>query len=279
MNPADCATEELAGLTFRQIRTQLARAFEGYCKPLRITEESLDWMLVGQGASLLASRRLLVGGEPAGIALVGIRGRTSRIAGFGVFPEFRGRGIGRWFLERLVQEARDRGESRIWLEVLLENEPAVRLYESAGFRRHRTLAGWIAREFEGVFGRAQEIDLEEAARRIVRVSVPDLPWLISGEAMCHVGGDHEALALGNAVAILRPTESVVQIRGLTVSAAPTLLQQLAEILRHAASRWKGRAWYAAPFFPEELLGATMTQLGFARDLVQGQYVLDLEAGP
>lgn len=275
MTRSVCATENLAGLSFRQIHAELVRSFEGYCKPLQITEESLDWMVVGQGASLLASRRLLVDGEPAGIGLVCRRGRASRIAGFGIFPEFRGRGIGRWFLQSLIDEARERGDCTVWLEVLLGNEPAVRLYESAGFRRHRTLSGWIAQEFVGSLGRAQEIDLEEAARRIVRVSVPDLPWLITGEALCHAGRDHVALAFGNAVVMFKPSESCVQIRGLTISPAPTLLQQLAEILRHAAGRWPGRSWSMAPFFPEELLGTTMTQLGFARDLLQGQYALEL----
>ena len=51
-----------------------------------------------------------------------------------VVPEARGRGVGTLLLERLVSDARDRGFRALSLSVE-EDNPAVRLYERAGFSR------------------------------------------------------------------------------------------------------------------------------------------------
>ena len=50
-----------------------------------------------------------------------------------VVPEFRGKGIGRLLLERVVTEAKARGSSGVTLEVRKDNEPARHLYRSVGF--------------------------------------------------------------------------------------------------------------------------------------------------
>jgi [ribosomal protein S18]-alanine N-acetyltransferase len=50
-----------------------------------------------------------------------------------VHTEFRRRGLGRRLLQQAITDARDRGSSRITLEVRTSNLPAQRLYESLGF--------------------------------------------------------------------------------------------------------------------------------------------------
>ncbi len=50
-----------------------------------------------------------------------------------VGEEFRRRGVGRALLDAAVREAEARGARRLTLRVLAPNEPARRLYESAGF--------------------------------------------------------------------------------------------------------------------------------------------------
>ncbi len=44
-----------------------------------------------------------------------------------------GRGLGRELLDALVEEARRRGCTQLFLEVLADNSPALALYEGAGF--------------------------------------------------------------------------------------------------------------------------------------------------
>ena len=54
----------------------------------------------------------------------------------GVAPRSRGRGLGRELLDALVAEAERRGCAQLFLEVRADNEPALRLYERAGFERN-----------------------------------------------------------------------------------------------------------------------------------------------
>jgi len=63
------------------------------------------------------------------------------IAGLAVDPGSRGRGVATALLAAAERFARARGGSKLSLRVLSTNEPALRLYERAGFRREGTLRG------------------------------------------------------------------------------------------------------------------------------------------
>lgn len=56
-----------------------------------------------------------------------------QIRGIAVDPALRGQGIGRVLVDAAIAEARRRGARRLTLRVFAPNEPARRLYESAGF--------------------------------------------------------------------------------------------------------------------------------------------------
>jgi ribosomal protein S18 acetylase RimI-like enzyme len=51
-----------------------------------------------------------------------------------VSPFFRGQGVGRLLLSTLIATARDHGVPALSLDVELNNQPAIRLYESLGFQ-------------------------------------------------------------------------------------------------------------------------------------------------
>lgn len=55
------------------------------------------------------------------------------LANMAVTPEFRGRGLGRLLLSRVLETARERGIEAVFLEVRVSNERASRLYERFGF--------------------------------------------------------------------------------------------------------------------------------------------------
>ena len=65
--------------------------------------------------------------------------RVGTIQNVGVVPEHRGKGLGRALLLQALHSFRQLGFHRAALEVTAENEPAVRLYESLGFRTVQTL--------------------------------------------------------------------------------------------------------------------------------------------
>ena len=57
------------------------------------------------------------------------------VATIAVAPSAQGRGLGRMLLDALVAEARRRGVTQLFLEVLEGNEAALALYASSGFER------------------------------------------------------------------------------------------------------------------------------------------------
>jgi ribosomal protein S18 acetylase RimI-like enzyme len=73
-------------------------------------------------------------GTPVGTLRITHDGDTGGIYGFAVDPAQQGRGIGRDVLRRSCRLLREEGMRRVGLEVAVENERALGLYTSIGFR-------------------------------------------------------------------------------------------------------------------------------------------------
>ena len=58
-----------------------------------------------------------------------------RMMNLAVSPHVRHSGIGRWLLQQALTMGREQGARRALLEVRVSNQPAVALYEHAGFSR------------------------------------------------------------------------------------------------------------------------------------------------
>jgi GNAT superfamily N-acetyltransferase len=98
-------------------------------------EDALDHprrnILDGGGRIFFAVR----GGEAVGCcALLAARRGEYEVAKMAVTESARGLGIGRLLLERVIAEARQAGAARVFLETNHRLTPAIRLYESVGFR-------------------------------------------------------------------------------------------------------------------------------------------------
>lgn len=65
-------------------------------------------------------------------------GSSGGVYGFAVAPEFQGRGIGRDVLRRVSRQLFDEGATSVRLEVAVDNDRALGLYTSVGFRRVQT---------------------------------------------------------------------------------------------------------------------------------------------
>lgn len=72
-------------------------------------------------------------GQAVGKIGVSKEGLESYIFGFAIRPEFRGRGLGREALSRVLTDLLSRGMASAILEVSVENERALSLYQSCGF--------------------------------------------------------------------------------------------------------------------------------------------------
>ena len=116
--------------------------YEGYFMPISIDEAAFASMArswdYDLGASLVAND----GDEDIGLCLLAVRGSDAWIGGVGVIAGRRGEGIGEQLMRASEDRARERNVERIWLEVLVQNEPAVKLYEKLGYSHVRDLEVW-----------------------------------------------------------------------------------------------------------------------------------------
>ena len=84
-----------------------------------------------------------------GFTLIGIDRWGDRVvaydAGTGIVPEFRGRRLAAQMFEHALPGLRRRGVSRFVLEVLQQNEPAIKAYRRSGFEVTRELRSFVAK--------------------------------------------------------------------------------------------------------------------------------------
>jgi GNAT superfamily N-acetyltransferase len=74
-------------------------------------------------------------GQPVGCcALLAMTAGEFEVAKMAVTESSQGAGVGRQLLERVIAEARASGARRLYLETNRKLTPAIRLYESVGFR-------------------------------------------------------------------------------------------------------------------------------------------------
>jgi ribosomal-protein-alanine N-acetyltransferase len=74
-------------------------------------------------------------GAPTGFAIVGFGSAIPYLQRVAVHPDWQGRGMGRSLVRVAARPARQAGARVMLLNTQLDNEPAMRLYESEGYVR------------------------------------------------------------------------------------------------------------------------------------------------
>ncbi len=191
----------LGGTPFPAIHRAMQEAFADYALDMSyMTEEVLRHRAAKNGVGLDCSVGAFSGGRLVGLTLVGIGpwgGASAAFdAGTGILPEHRGQGLAGRMFDCALPELRRRGVRRFLLEVLQENEPAVRAYRKAGFRVTRPFDCW---EFAGPPEPlpAPALDVRRAAADYLDefVTEQDWPpsWENSFEAIRRVAGSMRLL--------------------------------------------------------------------------------------
>ncbi len=255
----------------------LNRGFEAYFVPIRFNPITFLNMIRKDGIDLTASRVLLMDDQPCGIALIARRGWVSRLAAMGIATEVRGKGAGTWFMEKLICEARQRAEREMVLEVIEQNEPAVKLYRKSGFEIVRRLVGFLRKDAkENGGGHLSEIDLRDMGRLVSQHGLPDLPWQLSGESIAQLNPPACAYGKERAyLAISDPKGENVVIWSLLVEPEARGQGRGADILKSVIAQHAGKAWHVPAILPEEL-EKPFEKAGFEREeLSQWQMKLKL----
>ncbi len=231
-------------------------SFESYLVPIHFDLPQFLTMLRKDSIDLASSRVLLADGEPSGVALIARRStlRASRLAAMGVTKEMRGKGAGSWFMEQLLREARARDDREMVLEVIEQNEAAVRLYRKSGFQTVRRLIGFIRRDAkQDAKCDLQEVDLREMGRLVSLYGLPDLPWQLSGETLALLNPPACAFKKGGAyVAVSNPDTEHVVIWSLLVEPQARGNGLAVELLESLMANHAGKTWHVPAIWPEEL---------------------------
>lgn len=171
-----------------QLHATFQEAFADYAVDMSsLTEEKLLLRFTKNGVEWDASVGAFNGDKMVGFTIVGIDDWREGLAAFdaatGIVRDHRGQGLARQMLERALPGLRERGVDRFVLEVMADNEPAIRAYEKAGFAIRRRLGcfGLDLVEFRGREKAPCPEPIRAVDRNELRVLEPWLDWHPSWE--------------------------------------------------------------------------------------------------
>lgn len=235
-----------------QLAAVFNAGYEGYFVPLHVDAAALGSMLGLWDIDLARSRVALHDEELIGIVNLGVRGDEGWIGGLGVVPAERRSGVGLALMEAVLADA----PRRVTLEVLEQNEPAIRLYEQLGFVRTRVLEIWsLTAELPAAEARSTE------ARSLGQQG---LPWQRADESLPE---GCERVEVDGAAALIRvngPRVGVAQLEARDEDAA-------AELLRAARARGESVHFMNVP--EADPASQALRRLGGSLDLRQFEYEL------
>jgi len=125
------------------VHATFAKAFADYFVEFTLSADQFQNHLSDNGVRLELSVGAFDGAEMVGLLLNGVDSWQGQLAaydaGTGVIPSHRGRGIAGQMLRYAIPTLRAKGVGQCLLEVIRENEAAIRAYRKLGFTETRAL--------------------------------------------------------------------------------------------------------------------------------------------
>ena len=250
-------------------------AFTGYVAgSFAMDAAAMARLICAQGADLCYSRFARNADGLCGFGYITRAGHIARLAGMGVVAPARRKGVARELLLHLIEEARERGDRMMVLEVIEQNPAACCLYRSENFRELSRLVGW--RRAAGVSlpdppaqvaPILEEIAPLTASQLPSSLEFPELPWQVSRHAVAKLARGRAYSSSGNVIVIDDPGGSgPIRISALSSCAPdrvdwPALRATFLAVLR----RHSDREFFAPAIFPEEFGDEIFAPLGFQRE--------------
>lgn len=172
-------------------------------------------------------------------------------------------------LARLVEEARERGERRMVLEVIEGNAAAEQLYARGGFQPGSRLVGFGGVVEPDASAEISAVDLREVSAAVARYAEAELPWQISAETLALLAPPVLAFAGRRAWIAVRPLGTdALSLCALVSEPGPERAAGAVDLLRAVAARFPARRWRVPALWPEAA-AEVLEQAGLERiDLTQ-----------
>jgi ribosomal protein S18 acetylase RimI-like enzyme len=264
-----------------QVADALTKSFEGYVMPVHVTAQGYERRFRPENVDSFASYVYFRETRPVAVILVARRGWTSRVAAMAVAPEARGRGLGKLIMRDALEEAVERGDHSVLLEVFEHNTPAVKLYEGLGFRPARRLVGYHhdpGGAAPDVSDTLCAVDPLDFARVVAREGESGLPWMLAAETLSGAVSptqafhlDHRAYALIGA-----PEANVIPLTAFIVPRSHRRQGWGTRLMQALFASYPDRAWSIPQIVPEELATTFFARCGWTlMDTNQLEMVLNV----
>jgi GNAT superfamily N-acetyltransferase len=191
-------------LTLGELAALFTAGYEGYFTPIHVDEPTLRFMIDAWDIDLARSRAV----PGVGVCNLGVRDERGWIGGLGVVPAERRHGVGRALMDAVL----DAAPPLVTLEVIEQNEPAIKLYEDLGFERTRVLEVWSLPEPPLI--EARSVEPAPLGQR-------DLPWQRADESL---PAEYERYEVEGGAMLLRGG-NVLQLDARDEAAAVALLSR------------------------------------------------------
>lgn len=140
MPSSDFFIQETAHLSIAQLAEATNATFADYFVPISHTPTGFAAFCRANSVDVAQSVLLEhAEGRLAGLSMLAVRGPRGWCGGFGIVPEFRGQGLAAVLVHALIGRACSLSLTTLQLEVLVQNAPAIKTYERAGFQTEREL--------------------------------------------------------------------------------------------------------------------------------------------
>jgi ribosomal protein S18 acetylase RimI-like enzyme len=260
------ALEPAARFTHAELAALFTAGYEGYFMPVSIDEHSFASMATSWDYDLADSLVAVDGDARVGLCILAVRDADGWIGGVGVVANRRGEGIGEELMRAIEDRARARALERIWLEVLVQNEPAVRLYEKLGYASVRELEVWSLDE--GLVLQEHKVPSVAVADAIGR-SDDRLPWQRTDATVADLA-DARAVADERGSLVYRTSGGIASI----VQLAAHSEEAIRDLLGSLPSETTGVRYVNA--VERDPVSAVLESLGGTRSARQHEMVLELE---
>lgn len=241
----------------------ITSCFEGYIVPFVLDAPGFENRFRPEGLDTQASLLVQDGDDPAALCLIARRGWTARVAAMAVAPNHRRTGVGKRLMEKVIEEAKERGDKRLVLEVIEQNPAAISLYQAVGMNITRRLVG-----YKRVGGDAQpepldSIDPLAFTRRMIAECDLDLPWDFLPETLNSKAPPSEALALENsAFALVTEAPARTIVWSLFVNRDKRGQGYGSRLVRALSAKFGGKDLVTPVALPDTVAPQFFTKLGF-----------------